>query len=267
MKLGFIMTYNEVNWIEYAINQALKICDEIIICEGSQFTAFSDIPERSYDGTLDVISDKANEYPDIIKLQETVRIHQNYRENQCANFNRAVDMCKTGDYFIPLDVDEYYSDIFIERINILTSSEYNVDYVKAVGDCYGFSFQWRLIFKNQLYWEKDVLFKVEDMFHFVPSHKPSHIGHTRYTSLENSVFHYTWVRPGDRIRIRMKTSGFYPNMPQWFEDNWYKIKLTEDLQQPAHSGETFSLAKYTGNHPSILNNHPWRHIEDVRKIA
>ena len=78
MKLGFLQVYNEVNWVEYAIDQAMLMCDKLLITEGSQFTSFPDIPERSDDGTLDIISDKSKQYGKRITCLNTTRKHKNY---------------------------------------------------------------------------------------------------------------------------------------------------------------------------------------------
>lgn len=261
MKVGFIMAFNEIDWVGYAIDQAAKICDRVIVCEGSQFASFPHIPERSDDGTLDVIQDKKKEYSDLITVQNTARSHPNYRQNQCINFNTALNSCNKGDYFIPLDVDEYYRDSFLVEINALMS-EGKVDHVHAKGYAYGFSFKWRIAGM----WSKDVLFKVVDGFKFIPTHKPSSPGTNRVINTEENIFHYTWLKPKSRMRIRMETSNFHPGMLKWFDNNWDKIELINNKSQLSYKGTHFTLEQYEGDHPSVLDNHPWRHVEDIRKI-
>ena len=263
VKLGFIMAFNEVDWIGYAIDQATEICDRVIISEGSQFTSFPNIPARSNDGTLDIISDKTKEYPNFITVSPSSRASGNYRHNQCANFNRALSTCSIGDYFIPLDVDEYYSDSFLDEINTLTSLRI-ADHLTGQGHLYGFSFNWRIVFGDNPIWKKDILFKVVPSFKFTPTHKPKGQGKNKIISLENNIYHYTWVKPASRMKIRMQTSSFYPGMPKWFENNWNKIELIDGKPQQSHKGVTLTLNKYNGTHPSVLDSHPWRYINDIR---
>jgi len=264
MKLGFIMAYNEENWIGYAIEQARKICDKVIISEGSQFVNFSNIPERSTDGTLDVISDKISQYPDFIEVQNSVRTHQNYRKNQCENFNLALSKANLDDYFIPLDADEYYSDSFLKYINN-TTDEGKVDRLISYGHLYGFSFKWRIHFDNATRWKKDILFKVVPGCQFIPTHIPSGFGSNVVEYDKDVIFHYTWLKPTERLRTRFTTSNFHPGMLNWFNTTWNTIKLQDRLQKPSYKNGTFTLTRYEGEHPAVLNNHPWRKIEDIRK--
>ncbi len=264
-RVGFIMAYNEVDWIAYAIDQAIKLCDMVIICEGSQFSSFPHISERSDDGTLAIIESKQREYPGIIVLVNTARKYGNYRDNQCANFNHALSMCNIGDYFIPLDVDEFYKDIFIDEINELMYDG-KVDYLNACGYLYGFGFNWRVHFNASGVWTKDVLFKNVNGFHFVPSHQPRGFGKHVIVNKEDNIFHYSWVKPSTRMRIRMETSGFYPGMLQWFDTHWETIELVDGKKQRSHKGSDFFLSKYNGEHPSVLQEHPWRYLEDIRKV-
>ena len=259
------MAYNEADWIEYAIAQARLLCDRLIICEGSQFVAFPDIPERSNDGTLDLINDQQKKHPGFIEVMPSVRDHRNYRKNQCDNFNRALKTCKVGDYFLPLDVDEYYSDAYIERMNaFMTEGQH--DCVVAHGRLFAFSFDWVLDFQpdNPQWWSKEAYFKVTPALHFIPTHKSRGVSE-RYQDTELGLFHYTWLKPKSRMAVRMKTSGAYKNMVQWFNSSWDHLKLQDGLRQRSHKGKDFVLHAYNGPHPSVLDAHPWRHLDDVRK--
>lgn len=266
-RIGFMMVYNEVDWVAYAIDQAVMLCDELVVCEGSQFVAFPHIPERSNDGTLDIIEDKKKEYPELIRVMNTTRKHSNYRTNQCDNFNEALDKCNVGDYFICLDVDVFYEDSFIDDLNDVMR-EGKVDIVKAHGANFAFGFKW----KRSDEWGEIDFFNHEAIYrkihgaHFVPTHQPRGFGHNIIVDEGESIFHYTWVKPKERMRIRMETSGFHPGMLKWFNNSWDDIKLVENNLWRNHLGGVFNLIKYDGDHPSILDNHPWRNVEDVREI-
>lgn len=244
---------------------AMKYCDKLVIIEGSQFSNFKDIQLHSTDGTLDIINEWAEEYPKEIEVLTTIRKFQNYRENQAANFNLALKRCKMGDYFLPFDADDLYFEKSIKKIIEITE-EGRVDYLKASGPNLAFSFDWYLIQNDIEYYYPQVLFKKKWRLNFTRTHTPHNYG-------KNVVFdkggdwlnHYKWVKPIERMRLRHRTSGFFKGMFEWFENNWEKIELYDNNVVKYYGGE-FTLRKYNGPHPKILDNHPWRYIKDVRKI-
>jgi len=262
MKLGFLQVYNEVNWVEYAIDQAMLMCDKLLITEGSQFTSFPDIPERSDDGTLDIISDKSKQYGKRITCLNTTRKHKNYRYNQCDNFNRALMFCNKGDYFIQLDADEFYFDKWISEANELMK-ERKVDVIEALNRAFAFSFKW-CVDRNQARVKPTVIKKTKGL-HFVPAHLHKNAGENVMMIPEIGCHHYDWVKPPERMLIRMRTSVMYSGMVEWFEEIYLKIKPEDSEIYPGYNAE-FALRKYDGSHPSVLDHHPWHQIEDVRKI-
>ena len=263
MKLGFIQVYNEVNWIGYAIDQAMMLCDEALIMEGSQYANFLDIPKRSDDGTLDVISDKEKEYPGRIKMARTTRRHDNYRFNLCDNLNYGLSLCNRGDYLLWLDADEYCSDHWIKEANAMMR-ENKVEVIDADVDSFAFSFKWRIDFDEAD--RASYVLKKVDGLRFAPTARPINAGkRVEVISGENVHFHYTWVKSAARMFIRMRTSMRYPSMVAWFLDNWHKIELVEGVTYPSYN-RSFTLHRYDGEHPSVLDNHPWRHVEDIRRF-
>jgi len=80
-----------------------------------------------------------------------------------------------------------------------------------------------------------------------------------------SCLHYCWVKTRNRM-LRRARIGIYQGMPEWFESNYDKIELAEGAEIQ-YLNKTFILNEYKGPHPSVLDNHPWRHIDDIRKIA
>ena len=262
LKIGYIQVYNEIDFIEYQINNALKFCDKIIICEGSQFSSYPRIPERSNDGTIDIILDKIKQYSGRIKLINTARRHSNYRHNQCDNFNHVLDeYCKSEDYLIPLDADEiWYQDTIEKMVDLMDSK--SPDLIKFFGKEFAFSFDWQLII-HQNPKKRAFIFKVNPSMYFKPTHNAKNVGKNHIILNEDTYFHhYKWVKPTNRMHIRHETSGFAPGMPQWFDNNWEKIPL-EEATHNFYLGK-FSLKKFNGKHPEILDNHPLRNIKDIR---
>ncbi len=266
MNVGFLQVYNEIDWIKYSIDHAMNFCDKLIIIEGSQFVNFKKIPERSTDGTLDIIYEKMKEFHDKIELINTIRKFPNYRDNQAANFNLALSRCDDGDYFIPFDVDEFFFDDFIEKINQLTK-EGEVDLIITSGLNLAFSFKWRIIFNDTFFhYPKESVFKKNNKLYFVRTHKPLNYGpNVTVFDKGDCLIHYKWVRSKERLYIRHKTSKFYKHMSKWFNKNWEKIELIQNKRYKYYGGY-FYLEKYEGPHPTILDKHPWRNIEDIRKV-
>lgn len=262
MKLGFIQVYNEANWIGFAIDQAMRLCDRVLIVEGAQYTNFPGIPERSDDGTLDIISDKEKEYPKRMQVINTTRKHDNYRLNQCDNFNNALRLCDTGDYFLILDADEFYSDKWIEMANELME-EGRIETIKVETKFFAFSFNWRIDFG--IVTSVPIIIKKIKGFYFAPTSKRINTGKNTMTISGSNRFHYMWVKPEARLLTRMRTSGRYPGMVSWFMENWKRIRLEDGAIYQSYSKD-FMLHKYEGDHPGILDNHPWRYVEDIRKL-
>lgn len=265
MKLGVLPLFNEVNWASFAIDQAMRLCDKLLIIEGSQFVAFPDIPERSDDGTLDIISDKRKQYPNRIEIVNTIRENRNYRKNQCANYNFAVRHCEIGDYFVFLVADTFFSDSIIDKANQLMEDG-KTDYFTAKSLIFILGFKWTFATS-----ETYLAFKRIPTLRFYPTSRPVGLGPVKVIMEDEDrpdgrgCHHYKFVKPRERMRLRMRTSGFYKGMLEWFDENWDIIELGEGKKfNFVHN--SFILRRYDGEHASILDNHPWRHVEDIRRI-
>jgi len=259
MKLGVLPLFNEVNWASFAIDHAMALCDKLLISEGSQFVAFPDIPEKSDDGTLDIISDKQKQYPDRIEVIATNRKHGNYRKNQCANYNRALNYCEIGDYLVCLSGDTFYLDVTVDKVNQLMRDG-KMDYLEVELLRFIFGFKWT--FGTQ---PAQMILKKVPALRFYPTSRPAGLGPAKVALPGISCHHYTWVKPKARMRIRMKTSGFYGGMLEWFDKNWDNIELVEG-KTFEFIRKSFTVKRYDGEHPSVLDTHPWRHVEDIRRI-
>jgi hypothetical protein len=265
MRVGLLQVFNENNWVGYAIDQAMKLCDKLIIIEGSQFKKFKEISVRSTDGTLDILYDKLEKYSDRIELYNTTRRYQNYRKNQAANFNFALSKLNIGDYLIRLDADEFFFEEYINKIKKL-SDEGEVDYLLTKGIVLAFSFNWQLIINNQRYPLFQILYKKNKKLKFIPTHKPINHGSVKISDEESlGLIHYMWVKPKDRIFLRLKTARATDKLTNWFQNNWDDIELIENKEVKFFDG-TFHLKRYNGPHPKILDNHSWRNVADIRKI-
>ena len=119
---------------------------------------------------------------------------------------------------------------------------------------------------NELYYPQ-ILFKKNRKLKFQKTHKPiNHGPNYIFDKEENCLNHYKWVKRTKRMLIRHRTSGFYPNMLEWFKNNWNQIELIEN-KSFNYCGIKCYLERYNGSHPERLKDHPWRNIDDVRKLT
>lgn len=262
MKIGFLQVYNEIDWISPQIDQDLKLCDKLIIIEGSQFKSFNKIPERSTDGTLDIISDKMKAHRNIVLLQSN-RSHADYRVNQAANFNKALEYCKIGDYFLPFDADEFLLDSYFETINS-SMAEGRIDYLMLRGINFAFSMKWNIAYNGESTLTSQTYFKKNKGLNFLPTHTPNGFVGERYIDHHIGFLHFKWVKPKERFLIRHQTSGRYGGMEKWAKTNWDKIELKEGMRYDFYNGY-FELSKYHGEYPKLLKDHRWINVEDIRK--
>jgi len=258
MKLGFTQVYNEKEWIGYAIDQAMRICDKLLIVEGSRFMCLDDYPVRSDDGTLDIISDKMRKYPNFIEIWPDGSNEGNVKGNWCANYQAALERCKTGDYLIPFDVDTFYLDSCIDNMNE-AMRESKVDSMELTGLQFVLSFRWA--FEHV----KEAFFKRIPGAHFTPMHKPRQFGSHRIIMKNISFLHYSWVKTQERM-FRRARIGIYKGMKEWFASNYDKIELAEGSKIHYVKNQIFTIREYKGKHPSVLDNHPWRNAEDIRRL-
>jgi hypothetical protein len=71
------------------------------------------------------------------------------------------------------------------------------------------------------------------------------------------------VKEPVRILTRLNTYGADKKKTEWAEKNWLELELEDGKEYDFYGGK-FKLLRYEGEHPEILDNHPWRNIEDVR---
>ncbi len=87
------------------------------------------------------------------------------------------------------------------------------------------------------------------------------------------LFHYTFIKPSERMKARweMSVERGYPNEKYKFEKFMtLKWKDDKDIFNKKQAIENITGKQgfniYKGAHPEILENHPWRNVEDIRKL-
>jgi hypothetical protein len=129
---------------------------------------------------------------------------------------------------------------------------------------FAFSFDWEVSWGGHSnHWT--AFFKVAPGLKFVRTHKPVGAGPSENVPGE-PMFHYTWLKPGERVRARLETSGMFGGMVEWFDEWFDKVELRDGFECPSHSGGRMTMKRWDGEHPSVLDDHPWRDGKDIRNV-
>ena len=131
---------------------------------------------------------------------------------------------------------------------------------------FAFGFKWVFIQNGMRRDGKDHIVKKTPNLYFIPTHQYRNVGPLNLADRNYlGRAHYKWVKPTERMRIRMETSGFVSGMIKWFNKNWDSMELKNGAVYNYYSGK-FVLKRYEGDHPEILHDHHWKEVEDVRRI-
>jgi len=196
-------------------------------------------------------------------------------------------MAQESDWFMICDADEFYSEPQKEAIKktILSTS---ADAVAVKARYFFFNF------KNFIYVELPRLFRATSGMYFLPGQFPHYSTgkpyysekHPYQTILESDpMAHYSLVkRPTSEIKRRIMEYCAAQRerwIFDWIDDvllKWTPERAEEiySLNERKYNGkggiiyeggcEAQKLMAYTGPHPEIMSGHPFRHIDDVRKV-
>lgn len=167
-----------------------------------------------------------------------------------------------GDYFITFDTDEFFLDSFISDMNN-AMGEGKVDCMEWTGLWFAFGFKWFFEFPGSS--TRIALIKKRPDIGFTQLHRPHGFGFNHIIVKRVSCLHYCWVKTKERM-IRRARLGIYKGIIEWFERNYDEIKLIEGGKFRYINRQIYTLREYKGLHPSVLDDHPWRHVEDIRKL-
>jgi hypothetical protein len=166
---------------------------------------------------------------------------------------------------LAFDADEFYTNDYVKYLNELMA-EGKADIIRICGSNFAFSFKWRFVVRGTEVSCTRTIYKKTPSLFFVPTSQPRNAGNVIVEDRNKlGRFHYNWVKPRERLLIRHRTSGFKPGMLKWFNKNWDTIELKDGRKYEFYNGN-FVLKRYDGKHPEILADHPWKDVEDVRKI-
>jgi len=286
--VGVMPVYEEADWIEWAVEGIIDFVDELVIAEGYQGPAWHFGTCRSQDGTINIIKRLAKKYDKITLTECQSRRH--VLRGKAATHNHVLKVSRLinrADWYMIFDADEFYSDK--QKETILTTLQ------KTGKDA--FSVNARCFFYNFEYFIKMDLtrfFRVTEGMYFMPGQYPFYADGKQYFDEANPyvllleddpMFHYSFVkRPSSEIKRRIMeycAVQRHRYVFDWINQvylQWSPEKSEEiyDFNRIRFNGkggifldedyQAYRLQIYDGEHPNIIKNHPFRYINDVRKI-
>jgi len=266
--IGLLLTWNNLEFFKCSLTQALEFCDEVILVEGCHSCKF---PKRSTDGTCEYI-ETMRTHP---KLQVADFSHaSNYQETQRlirAEFPKHSPHYKPGNWVFHWDDDVFFIRRDLQEMrHVMERTDRDSLSIQARHFFYNFRFN---IKQNDKGW----VFRVVDGSRLkrISSHYYSDDTPYNTVQMENGIiaFHYGYVKRPERMKARWTmsvekgTSISKDRFEKWMGVSWDK---DEDIHKSKETicgfivGGRFNI--YNGIHPEALDNHPWRHIDDVRKM-
>lgn len=284
--VGVMPVYEEEDWVEWAVRGIIDFVDELVIAEGYQGPAWHFGGCRSKDKTIEIIKALSKEYDKITLTECQSRRH--VLKGKAATHNHVLRVSrriKDADWFFIIDSDEFYTDAQKSRIRqILEKTDKDAIRVSA-----------RMFFYNFNYYIDQTMgriIRVTNQMFFKPGQFPHYADGTPYFIYsgnssklilqDDPMFHYSFVkRPSSEIKRRL---GEYCATQQdesvfdWIDEvflRWSPERAKEiyawnqkrfNKNGISFGGSQQRLKFYSGDHPDILNNHPFRYIDDVRSL-
>lgn len=258
----FTAIYNEMPWTPFFLNSLLEWDCPIIISEGApQF------PEpRSTDGSLEVIRDFADKH-DHVQVIPTDWT----RDRHDVEYAVWKNLVQPGEWELNLSPDNYYMEEDIPQLKKLLKKSnaswflthhrvFIYSFKKVVtrvypGICGWWYRLWPCIIKktkgigrirgDELPVDREGNYLI-DPLQLQAGYIPPQ-GSEVEVHWEISMFHYKGVKKYDRLQVRFGDEK---------AQNWWHA----DKDDPT------LFEEYNGPHPAILDDHPWRRVEDCRDV-
>lgn len=267
--IGLMLTWNNLEFLKCSLKQALEFCDEVLLAEGCSSMNY---PWHSTDGTCEYIREMQDHRK--LKVINPPHRHQgNYQKVQCAMRQSLLisSNIKPGDWLTAWDDDMFFFDKDLVRLKKeMTKTTYDTLAFRERRFIY--NFQFNTIGKGKWFFHRytNGCFYKPLMRLFYRYNKPyvnlCYLNHICY-------FHFNYIKRPERIKARWQmsiekgTPSSIGRFEKWMAIKWNGgddiFKSKADLE--AIQGQS-NLNIYNGKLPEALENHPWRHIDDIRNF-
>ncbi len=276
--IGAILTWNNLEFFKPSLQQALKLCDEVIVAEGGHSRQY---PPYSTDGTREFLA--TFKHPKLKVLDIDVPgLQKRYGRYDLAAWRVREQIrgfsnnWQPGNWIMDLDDDLFWLDEDLKKIRkLLETTDYDRIGFRQRKFTYNFRFNSWIAYDNPIS-------RITDGCYYTPIASLRYKDGTLYIENEKkfndiTTFHYACVKKPERMNARWVmsiekgTTSSVTRFEKWMGIEW---KNDEDfLKYKNRDTIAFVLGTdpndvhiYDGKHPKILDNHPWRYIKDVRKI-
>lgn len=278
--VGLLMTYNNINFFKYAVRQMLDFCDEVVLIEGNHFRQY---PKRSNDGTCEYI--KTLKHPKLKIIHDFDRTSDRYdivQRGLRKKYSEGSKYWQPGNWILQWDDDTFFFNDDLPKIRKILEST-DKDTVMFRERRFAFNFRFSILTpKNTLSggirWQR-ITNGCE--YKSGVSHLHYKDGSKYINKVDKRLFvpnivyhHYPYVRTSSRVKFRYEISvnkGVTSNRHTfkiWKRIRWGKdediLKQEDNFRKVIGGKGKFEI--YNGSHPEVLDNHPWRYINDVREV-
>lgn len=266
--IGLMLTWNNLEFFKCAFEQGLEFCDEVIIVDGSHSSQY---PKSSTDGTVTFINSIRNR-PRVHVMDFNQGGRYDYVQKAIRyTYPMKSQYYKPGNWVFHWDDDNFFFNKDLPEIKYAMkhSKEDSLDFSAR-----RFIFNFRF---NCLNRAGTCSYRITDGLRLMGVHNAYYSDFRRYTIRKIDAiiaFHYPCVKKPERQKARWVISvekgtknsiGLYD---KWMGISWERdedIFKDEDIIKDLVVGDRLNI--YKGEHPEALANHPWRDIDDVRKVT
>lgn len=272
--LGAIVTWNNLEFFKLSLKQALDFCDEVIVVEGCHSRQF---PQRSTDGTVEYLNSLKHPKLKILDIdyKKNGLEGQRYDLVQCWIFsaiNSSFESWKPGNWIVQWDDDIFWFNEDLKKIRTVLETTSH-DRIKFRQHKFTYNFRFGSFMTGGIPFER-----ITDGCYHTPIANLHYKNGILYSANEKqadiTTYHYVSVKKPERMNARWIMSiekGTASSRTRY--EKWMGIEWKDDEDFLKHrdtiafilGGNPDDVHVYSGKHPEILDDHPWRHIEDVRK--
>ena len=267
--IGLMLTWNNLEFFKCALEMALYFSDEVIIVEGCHSNFF---PRRSTDGTCEFIETLNNiQKIKVVDFEYSGR-YDSVQKKIRTDAPRKSRFFKPGNWLFHFDDDVFYFKRDLDRLRTILDST-DCDQIGFPSRHFVFNFRFN---KPQPYMGGISVHRILDGYRVAGISTPKYRSgkaFRKYVSKDIVNFHFSEVKKPERMKARWimsvekGTEASRPRFEKWMSVSWNKdedIFKSEETLDQIKSGDGLNI--YNGPYPEWLDNHPWRHINDIRKL-
>lgn len=269
--IGMLNTWNNLEFFRCALKQALEFCDEVVLVEGCTSEQY---PKRSTDGTCEYIETMKN-HPKLRLMDFEYKGRYDYTTQWLRQeFPKTSEFYKVGNWIVLCDDDLFYTkESLLKMKAAMEKPEVDAITVFMRNFFYNFRFNFMCTKAPLIGY---MAWRIVDGLHMRGICTPCY-GNGKRIPLQFvdgvMCFHYGHVKRPERMKARWVqsiekgTKASIGRFEKWMSVSWNEDKdifNSRKILESIRPGETLNV--YNGEHPEVLDAHPWRHIDDVRKV-